>query len=94
VGLIEATPAGGEVTIKTFQDDQAVFIIIADSGKGMNEKVKRKIFDPFFTTKEVGMGLGLGLSVARSIMEQHRGTIELESEPGKGTMVKMILPVN
>jgi signal transduction histidine kinase len=89
---IEAASESGTVIIRTFENDTSVHVIITDSGKGMNDKVKRKIFEPFFTTKEVGAGLGLGLSVARSIVEQHRGSIELESEPGKGTVVKMILP--
>jgi len=90
---IEAIGEGGNVVIKTFEENNSVCITITDTGKGMNEKVKRKIFDPFFTTKEVGAGLGLGLSVARSIIEQHQGTIAVESAPGTGTEVKLTFPL-
>ena len=89
---LEATASGGQVTIKTFEESNAICISITDSGKGIPEPVKRKIFDPFFTTKEVGAGLGLGLPVVKSIMERHRGSILLESESGKGTSVKLFIP--
>ena len=90
---IEAISGSGQVLIQTFQENNLVCIMITDSGKGMTEKVRRKIFDSFFTTKDVGAGWGLGLSVARSIVEQHHGTIEVESAPGNGTRVKLIFPL-
>jgi signal transduction histidine kinase len=60
-------------------------IKIKDSGMGMTEEVKHKIFDPFFTTKDVGSGTGLGLSIVFKIIQKHHGTIEVNSEPGKGS---------
>ena len=90
---IEAIDEDGHIVIKTCQENNAVCISITDTGKGMHEKVKRKIFDPFFTTKGVGAGLGLGLSVVRSIVERHQGTMEVVSAPGKGTEVRLILPL-
>jgi signal transduction histidine kinase len=81
---LEATASGGQVTIKTFEESNAICISITDSGKGIPEPVKRKIFDPFFTTKEVGAGLGLGLPVVKSIMERHRGSILWKANLVKG----------
>lgn len=60
-------------------------IRIKDTGMGMTDEVKHKIFDPFFTTKDVGSGTGLGLSIVFKIIQKHHGTIEVNSEPGKGS---------
>jgi signal transduction histidine kinase len=65
---------------------------IMDTGSGMSSDVLEKVFDPFFTTKEFGAGTGLGLTVVKGIMDEHGGSISAESEPGKGTTFKMILP--
>jgi signal transduction histidine kinase len=59
----------------------------------MSQEVKKKIFDPFFTTKEVGEGTGLGLSISFGIIEQHKGHIDVISEPGKGTEFIISLPL-
>ncbi|MEO1655603.1 MAG: ATP-binding protein, partial [Bacteroidota bacterium] len=64
----------------------SVWISIKDSGIGMPPEVQQKIFEPFFTTKEVGQGTGLGLSISHGIIEKHGGSIEVESEVGKGTV--------
>ena len=71
-----------------------VLISVSDTGPGMNEKTLDRIFDPFFTTKglDFNKGAGLGLSVARGIVEQHGGWIMCDSEPGKGTTFKMHFP--
>jgi len=66
----------------------SLIIEIEDNGGGMNEEVKAKIYNPFFTTKKTGTGLGL--SIVHRIIEDHNGTIEVDSEPGKGTIFRLI----
>ncbi|MDY7013881.1 MAG: ATP-binding protein, partial [Cyanobacteriota bacterium] len=62
-------------------------------GTGIAPEIQDKLFDPFFTTKPVGKGTGLGLSICYQIIEKHRGTIEVISEPGWGTEFTIYLPV-
>lgn len=81
------------LTIKSFQDDEFINVIIGDSGSGIPKEIQDKIFDPFFTTKEVGKGTGLGMEVVyRIIKNQHNGSITFTSEPGK-TEFKVCLPI-
>ncbi|MYM62250.1 nitrogen regulation protein NR(II) [Pseudomaricurvus sp. HS19] len=85
--------AAPTLTLRTRAVPGAVRIEIGDNGPGMPDSVKRHIFEPFFTTKEVGQGTGLGLSVTYFIVtEHHDGTIEVESEPGRGTRFVITLP--
>ena len=96
--IINATQAierQGQITLAAAIDTAAheVVIEIRDTGKGIPAKQQAKIFDPFFTTKEVGLGTGLGLSVVYGIIQQHSGTITVQSSPGQGTSFFIRLPV-
>jgi two-component system NtrC family sensor kinase len=90
---IQAIEGKGEIFIQTISSAIGVKIIIKDNGKGMISEVKKYIFEPFFTTKDVGKGTGLGLSISFGIIEQHNGTIDVVSEPGKGTEFIISLPI-
>lgn len=92
---IQAIEGEGTIKIETYLNNpEEVVVIFTDSGKGMPESVKRRIFEPFFTTKAVGEGTGLGLSITFGIIQDHKGKINVESEPGKGTTFILTLPVN
>jgi PAS domain S-box-containing protein len=73
-------------------DEERLILQISDNGKGMNKTTLEKLFTPFFTTKE--HGTGLGLSIAKKIVQSHKGKIEVESEEGKGTTVRISIPMN
>ncbi|HLL21865.1 MAG TPA: ATP-binding protein, partial [Kofleriaceae bacterium] len=96
VNARDAMPRGGTLTLTTRNvrraDTSEIMLAISDSGCGMAPEVKARIFEPFFTTKDVGRGTGLGLSVVHGIVEQAGGRIEVESEPGVGTTMKIYLP--
>ncbi|ERM84423.1 hypothetical protein P872_25025 [Rhodonellum psychrophilum GCM71 = DSM 17998] len=81
-----------EITISTRNLGDSVRIEIGDNGPGMPEHVKQRIFEPFFTTKEVGQGTGLGLSIVYTIIENHKGKLEVLTEINKGTSFIIILP--
>jgi len=92
---VQAINGEGSVTITTERcGSDRVLVSIRDTGCGIPETNMKKIFDPFFTTKDVGEGTGLGLSISHGIIEKHQGTIEVTSEPGRGTEFRIILPVN
>ena len=92
---IQALKGKGEIFIKTWsENEETVIISIRDTGTGMTKAVQKRIFEPFFTTKDIGEGTGLGLSISYSIIEQHGGRIEVQSEPEQGTEFRIILPIN
>lgn len=68
--------------------------LVADTGQGMPPHILNRIFEPYFTTKKQGQGMGLGLAMVRGIVEEHKGCIRVDSEPGKGTQVQILLPVS
>ncbi|MFP4053560.1 MAG: response regulator [Phycisphaerae bacterium] len=68
-------------------------VTIPDTGVGMDSTIASRVFEPFFTTKEKGKGTGLGLAVVYGCMKSHRGMVRLTTEPGKGTAVRLLLPV-
>ena len=83
---MDAMPAEGLLTLRTHQDGhRAVIMEVVDTGTGIPEEIRSRVFDPFFTTKEVGKGTGLGLSLIHEIVFQHGGSIDVQSEVGKGT---------
>jgi PAS domain S-box-containing protein len=90
----QAIRGKGEILLRTFLQDDHVHIEVRDSGTGIAPEHLRKIFDPGFTTKGVGVGTGLGLSICYQIVQDHRGEIRVESEPGKGSTFTVILPTN
>ena len=84
----------GTITVRTRREGDQVLVEVADDGPGIPDDVRERMFDPFFTTKPAGSGTGLGLDTARRIVEErHRGTLAVESEPGKGTTFRVWLPV-
>jgi PAS domain S-box-containing protein len=103
----DAMPDGGTLQITTrnvagadlrriFQDageERYLCIIVKDTGIGMNPSIKSRIFEPFFTTKQQGEGSGLGLSVVYGIVTNHKGFIDVESEPHQGTIFRICLPI-
>jgi two-component system NtrC family sensor kinase len=93
VNAIQAMPNSGKLTIRTQASNKFVSLIIEDTGVGMEKNIANQIFQPFFTTKDVGVGTGLGMSVVYGIVTSHGGTIEVESKVGKGTKIKIKLPI-
>jgi signal transduction histidine kinase len=91
---IDAMPQGGtlELSARTDGETDGVAITVSDSGVGIEQEDQVHIFEPFFTTKEEGHGVGLGLSTVYGIMEHHRGTVTVESTPGRGTTFSLKLP--
>ena len=83
----------GDVWIRLKSDGNNAIIEFEDNGCGMDENTRKKVFDPFFTTKEVGQGTGLGMAISYKVIKNHKGTIDLVSEPGKGSKFTITLPL-
>ena len=81
-GLIEITASTG--------DEEEVLVSIKDHGPGIPPEIQKRIFDPFFSTKSDGTGLGL--AIASEIVDKHRGSLEFDTESGKGTVFRILLP--
>jgi PAS domain S-box-containing protein len=93
VNAIHAVEGSGTITIRSRLEDGQAVIRFTDTGKGIAPEHLSRIFDPGFTTKGVGVGTGLGLSISYRIVQEHRGSIEAESQPGAGTTFTVKLPV-
>jgi len=93
VNAAHAIEEKGEITITTASTQKSIIITMSDNGSGIPSEKIAKIFDPFFTTKPVGKGTGLGLSISYGIIQDHGGSIEVESTVGKGTCFTIQLPV-
>jgi PAS domain S-box-containing protein len=92
INALDAMPEGGRLTIESDTKGGRVFLRVLDTGIGMSEEVRQHIFEPFYTTKGHA-GTGLGLAVSYGIVERHGGTIEVQSELGRGTVFTVILPL-
>lgn len=83
----------GDIWIRLKSDGTNAIIEFEDNGCGMDENTRKKVFDPFFTTKEVGQGTGLGMAISYKVIKNHKGTIELMSEVGRGSKFIIKLPL-
>ena len=90
----QAMDGQGTIRVATEPIEGGVAAIVEDDGCGIPPELIDRIFDPFFTTKPVGEGTGLGLGIAYQIIEQHRGKISVESQPGRGTRFRVHLPLD
>ena len=92
VNALEAMSAGGELTLRTRAMERGfVEVSVEDTGCGMSEETRARAFDLFFTTKDTGTGLGM--AIARTVIEQHGGRMDIRSQVGRGTQVRVALPV-
>ncbi|HEY1760166.1 MAG TPA: ATP-binding protein [Bryobacteraceae bacterium] len=94
INSIKADAGGGTIVISTSQNPGFFMISVRDTGAGIPESIRSKIFDPFFTTKPIGQGTGLGLAISYGIVQDHGGSIEVQSEPGVGTEFIVKIPRN
>jgi len=88
----DAIPARGTIWLTTRAGGDAVTVAVRDDGVGIPPDVQSRIFDPFFTTKEAGAGTGLGLAISQGVVAAHGGRLEVESAPGEGTTLRIVLP--
>jgi len=93
VNALQAIQGRGKITVQTQSSDQEVHLIVEDTGTGMTDEVFEQVFIPFFTTKDVGHGTGLGLPVIHGIVTAHGGSINVESNVGRGSRFEIRLPV-
>jgi two-component system NtrC family sensor kinase len=94
VNAAQAIEGQGVIRVRTGCNDRQVWVEVIDTGIGISTENLKHIFDPFFTTKALGKGTGLGLSLAWGIVQRHRGTIEVQSQPGKGSAFRVMLPID
>ena len=95
----DAMPDGGRLGLRVRAGElpggiPAVVVEVADTGEGIPADLLHRVFDPFFTTKEEGKGTGLGLAICKRIIDQHQGTLVIESERGRGTTIRLALPLH
>ena len=90
---IDASPEGAEVSLRVARTPRALVILVTDAGSGMAPADLERASEPFFTTKEVGSGMGLGLYLATSFIESLGGELEIDSALGRGTSVRIKIPL-
>jgi signal transduction histidine kinase len=91
LNALDAMPAGGRLSIRGRRIGEALSLVVEDDGCGMDEETRARALDLFFSTK--AKGTGLGMSIVRSVIERHGGTLEIDSAPGEGTRIRFTLPV-
>ena len=91
---VDAIAGEGKIVITTSQTPEFFLISVRDTGAGIPEAIRSKIFDPFFTTKPIGQGTGLGLAISYGIVQDHGGSIEVQSEEGVGTEFIVKIPLD
>jgi signal transduction histidine kinase len=89
----QAIERNGHIVLRTRLEGTTIQVEVVDNGHGMSPEVQNRIFEPFFTTKPHGVGTGLGLKIARKIVERHEGEISVTSVKGKGTTIRVSLPI-
>ena len=89
----DARPQGGTLTITTRLGETHVDVDIEDTGSGIPEEIRSRIFEPFFSTKPIHQGSGLGLIIAKEVVERSGGTIEFTSQVGVGTTFRIHVPM-
>jgi two-component system, NtrC family, sensor kinase len=94
MNAIQAVPDGATITVATGTNPERteVEIVVSDDGPGIPDSIRGKIYDPFFTTKPQGLGTGLGLWITYNVVQEHQGRIDLETEVGRGTTFRIMLP--
>jgi signal transduction histidine kinase len=90
LNALDAMPAGGTLTLRTFERERNIRIEVADTGKGLTPEECSRLFTPYYTTKQ--LGTGLGLAIVQSVISDHHGTISVSSDEGRGTSFKIELP--
>jgi two-component system NtrC family sensor kinase len=94
VNSTEAVTENGEIILRTSNPDKETILIeFIDNGIGIPSEAIPHIFEPFFSTKQEVHGIGLGLSIAHGIIHNHKGKIQVKSEPGNGTTISITLPL-
>jgi len=93
VNAIQAFNTNGEITVKTKANSSSIYIEVIDDGPGIPKENLEKIFRPFFSSKGYGKGTGLGLSIVKRIINEHKGSVKVQSQTGKGTTFTIQLPI-
>lgn len=94
INAIDAITGAGKIQIRTRLKAGHIYIDVRDSGCGIPASALPNIFEPFFTTKDIGKGMGLGLTVCRNIIQAHKGSLDIKSKLGEGTLVSIVLPLS
>jgi C4-dicarboxylate-specific signal transduction histidine kinase len=90
----QAMNGNGEIEISTERVNDKLRVLISDSGVGIEKDKLHRLIEPFYTTKAPGVGVGLGLSIAYKIIQEHQGSLNFESEIGNGTVVELVFPIS